>query len=149
MRKYFIHTLIIGLILYVNTASSQKIDSMMSVYADQLSPEKIHIHFDKSVYNRGETIWYKIYILQRGDTVSHNVYLEWYDSEGKWITHTSSPLVLSTASGSFTIPDDYNGESLQVKAFTSWMLNDDPAFSYQRQITVNTNSSKKKKGCTV
>jgi hypothetical protein len=145
LRKWLIHTLVIFCMLFSNTASSQQIDSMMSVYAERLSPEKIHIHFDKSLYNKGETVWYKIYILQRGDTASRNVYLVWYDSDGKWITQTSSPLVLSTASGSFTIPGNYNGESLQVKAFTSWMLNDDPAFSYQRQLIINTGSSKKRR----
>lgn len=145
MKKCLRNILIILLALHSNIAYSQQIDSMMSVYADQLSPEKLHIHFDKSIYNPGETVWYKVYILQRGDTVSRNIYLDWYDEEGKFITHSSSPLVFSTASGSFDIPAHYKGSSLQVKAYTNWMLNDDSAFSYQRQLKINIITSTVKK----
>ena len=114
----------------------------MEVYADRLAPEKIHMHFDKTLYNKGETVWYKIYILHRGDTASQNVYLEWYDADGKIIKHTVAPMLLSTSQGSFDIPENYAGQSIQVKAYTRWMLNDDPAFSYQRELLVNTNTAK-------
>ena len=115
----------------------------MGVYADKSAPEKIHIHFDKSIYNKGETVWYKVYILQGSDSsaISQNVYLEWYDATGKLISQTSSPVLLSTAQGSFDIPAAYNGEWLQVKAYTRWMLNDDPAFHYQRELFINTNTA--------
>jgi hypothetical protein len=133
-------------IFFSYTGFAQQIDSMMGVYADRLAPEKIHIHFDKTIYNRGETVWYKVYILQGNgsDTAatSMNVYLEWYDADGKLITHTAAPILLSTSQGSFDIPADYKGESLQVKAFTRWMLNDDPAFNYHRELAVNTNTPK-------
>lgn len=130
--------------LFANRCFAQQVDSMMGVYADRLPLEKIHIHFDKTVYNKGETVWYKIYVLQGSDTtaISLNVYLEWYDAEGKIIKHTVAPLILSTAQGSFDIPADYKSESIQVKAFTRWMLNDDPAFSYRRELLVNTNTIK-------
>ena len=116
---------------------------MMSVYADRLATEKIHIHFDKTIYNKGETVWYKIYILQGSDIApaSKNVYLEWYDADGKIITHTTAPILLSTSQGSFDIPEDYKGESIHVKAYTQWMLNDDPAFGYRRELFVNTNNA--------
>ncbi len=129
--------------LFVNAVSAQQIDSMISVYADRSAPEKIHIHFDKSIYNKGETVWYKIYILQGSDAsaISQNVYLEWFDANGKLISQTSSPVLLSTAQGSFDIPTEYKGELLQVKAYTRWMLNDDPAFIYQRELFINTNTT--------
>ena len=47
----------------VNAAHGQQIDSMINVYAEQFPKEKIHVHFDKSIYNKEETIWYKIYVL--------------------------------------------------------------------------------------
>jgi uncharacterized protein YfaS (alpha-2-macroglobulin family) len=128
--------------LFADSVSAQQIDSMMNVYAEHSAPEKIHIHFDRSVYNKGDTVWYKVYILQgkAGDSAaaSMNVYLDWYDAAGKLITHTVAPVLLSTSAGSFDIPADYTGESLHVKAFTRWMLNDDPAFSYRRDLVINT-----------
>ncbi|MEO8173284.1 MAG: hypothetical protein ABI581_09385, partial [Sediminibacterium sp.] len=145
MRKCLLRSLLaLFSMVILKTSFAQQIDSMMSIYADRLVPEKIHIHFDKTIYNKGETVWYKIYILQGSDTAatSMNVYLEWYDADGKAITNTVAPTLLSTSQGSFDIPEDYKGESLHVKAFTRWMLNDDPAFSYQRQLLVNTRTPK-------
>lgn len=144
MRKYLIGILwTLFSLLFVNAVFAQQIDSMMGVYADRVAPEKIHIHFDKSIYNKGETVWYKVYILQGSDTaaISKNVYLDWYDATGKLIKQTASPVLLSTAQGSFDIPADYKDALLQVKAYTRWMLNDDPAFSYLREIYINTNTS--------
>jgi uncharacterized protein YfaS (alpha-2-macroglobulin family) len=76
---------------FVNAGFAQQIDSMMNVYAERSAPEKIHIHFDRTIYNKGETVWYKLYILQGSDTAasSMNVYLEWYDADGKLITQYS------------------------------------------------------------
>ena len=143
MRKHLTGIVLsIFSLLSVNTIFAQQIDSMMSVYADRAAPEKIHIHFDKSIYNKTETVWYKIYILQGSDTaaISKNVYLDWYDASGKLIKQSVSPVLLSTAQGSFDVPGDYEGGLLQVKAYTRWMLNDDPAFSYLREIYINTNN---------
>ncbi len=119
---------------------AQQLDSVMSVYEERFPTEKIHIHFDKSAYNKEETIWYKVYIMSGSDLslISRNVYLEWYDTTGRMINQTVSPLYQSSAKGSFELPATYNGNFIHVKAYTRWMLNDDPAFSYERQLAINT-----------
>lgn len=123
------------------TMAQQQPDSMLAVYQDMFPKEKIHIHFDRSVYNREETIWYKVYLLAGSDLLmsglSTNMYLEWYDASGKMIRQTVAPLFQSTAKGSFDVPADYKGNMLRVKAYTRWMLNDDSAFIYQRDIAIN------------
>jgi hypothetical protein len=104
----------------------------------------MHIHFDRTIYNKEETIWYKIYILSSAGeltTLSKNVYVEWYDTTGKMIKQTVAPLYQSTAKGSFDIPHDYSGNFIRVKAFTRWMLNDDPAFAYEKELIINTGAA--------
>lgn len=122
---------------------AQKIDSVMSVYDEKFPKEKIHIQFDKSVYNREETIWYKVYVLTSDgpSALSKNVYVEWYDTSGRMIKQTVAPLFQSSAKGSFELPADYSGNFIHVKAYTRWMLNDDPAFSYERELTINTSAA--------
>jgi hypothetical protein len=128
---------------FVSASYGQRIDSMMMEYAEKLPVEKIHIHFDKTVYNRTETVWYKVYILQdEAISISKNVYLEWYDTDGKLIKQTVAPLFQSAAKGSFDIPLNYKGETIRVRAFTRWMMNDDPAFSYEKELTINTTATK-------
>jgi hypothetical protein len=145
MRKIFCYLLLVLCsVFFTGTVKAQQLDSMMNVHADRLAAEKIHIHFDKNIYNKGETVWYKAYILQRSDTAagSMNLYLEWYDAGGKLITQTVAPVLFSSSAGSFDIPADYKGGSVHVRAFTRWMLNDEPEFRYQRDLPVNTNTAK-------
>lgn len=130
-------------VLLAQTGKTQLIDSMMAVYAEQYPTEKIHIHFDKTIYNKEETIFYKIYLLSGTElsSLSKNMYVEWYDTTGKMIKQTVAPLFQSTAKGSFELPADYNGNFIRIKAFTRWMLNDDPAFRYEKDITLNISTA--------
>ena len=43
----------------MKASHGQAIDSMINVYAEQSPKEKIHVHFDKTIYNKEETIWFK------------------------------------------------------------------------------------------
>lgn len=125
--------------LITKASHGQAIDSMINVYADQSPKEKIHVHFDKTIYNKEETIWYKVYILDdQGLTrLSKHVYMEWFDQAGKLIRQTIAPLFQSTAKGSFELPADYTGSVIRMKVYTRWSLNDDPAFGFERDIIIN------------
>ncbi|MES2330601.1 MAG: hypothetical protein V4539_13440 [Bacteroidota bacterium] len=144
MKRHFLRSL--ATVLFVFTAGagfSQQIDSTMGTYADQFPTERMHIHFDRTIYNKEETIWYKVYILTSNaelTNLSKNVYVEWYDTTGKMIKQTVAPLYQSTAKGAFEIPHDYKGNFIRVRAFTRWMLNDDPAFAYEKELIINTST---------
>jgi len=127
----------------MKASHGQAIDSMINVYAEQSPKEKIHVHFDKTIYNKEETIWYKIYILDdQGLTqLSKNVYMEWFDQAGKLIRQHVAPLFQSTAKGSFDLPADYTGSVIRMKVYTRWSLNDDPAFGFERDIVINNNET--------
>ena len=138
--KYFVCCLsIIALLSIQLNGYAQQIDSLMNVYAEWSPKEKFHLHFDKSAYNKEETIWYKVYIMDdQGLTqLSKNVYVEWYDTTGKMIRQTAAPLFQSTAKGSFELPADYTGNFIRVKAYTQWSLNDEPEFQFTRDIPIN------------
>ena len=124
-------------------AFCQQIDSMMTTYADSLPVERIHVHFDKSAYNKEETIWYKIYILDSEGltTLSKNVYVEWFDQAGKMIKRTTSPLFSSTARGSFELPADYTGNFIRARVYTRWSLNEEPDSYYVRDLLINNDIS--------
>ena len=132
------------IIFGISTAKAQVLDSMMNVYALGFPKEKMHIHFDKQIYNPDESIWYKVYIMAGNELspLSKNVYVEWYDTEGKLIKQTVAPLFQATAKGSFEIPLNYKGDFIHVKAFTSWMLND-TTFLYEKKLVINNSSNAK------
>jgi hypothetical protein len=83
-----------------------------------------------------------LYFTGEAISISKNVYVEWYDTDGKLIKQTVAPLFQSAAKGSFDIPLNYKGETIRVRAFTRWMMNDDPAFSYEKELTINTVATK-------
>lgn len=86
-------------------------------------PEKIHIHFDKDIYLPGETVWFKAYVYSNGQpsSVSTNLFMGFYNEQGKFIAEKRYPLFEGTANGDFIIPDTLSPKLLQVKAFTKNM----------------------------
>lgn len=139
MKHFYFLVGLIFLGMVSSRVVAQEIDSIMDAHANIFPKEKMHIHFDKQLYNKEETIWYKLYLLAEymPSPLSKNVYVNWYDTEGKMLRQTVAPLFQATAKGSFDIPTDYKGEFVRVKAYTSWMLNDDTSFIYQRDIPIN------------
>ena len=106
------------------------------------------MHFDRNIYNVGESMYFKLYILTGVEwtSVSKNVYVVFYDNNGKFLKETVAPLFQSSSKGSFDIPQDYTGDFIHIKAYTRWMLNDDSVFIYERNIPINigtTNVQKK------
>ncbi|HZK62535.1 MAG TPA: hypothetical protein VFC34_00240, partial [Puia sp.] len=119
-------------------AHAQKIDSMMMVYADKYPQEKTYLQFDKRVYNPGETIWYKAYLFTGFDPspYSRNFYAEMYDASGNLIQRKTSPLSESTTAGSFEIPEKFKGSRVHIRAYTTWMLNFDTSFVFEKDLRI-------------
>ncbi len=123
--------------------NAQKIDSMMNLYRDNFPQEKIHVHFDKNYYNPGETIWFKAYILSGVvlSDISKNFYAELIDEKGAVLQRIVAPILGSSAASSFTIPVKFNSQYVHFRAFTSWMLNFDTSFLFNKNIRIISSAS--------
>jgi len=49
--------------LFASAVDAQKLDSTLAIYRSDFQTEKVHLHFDKTAYNKGETVWFKAYIV--------------------------------------------------------------------------------------
>ena len=118
--------------------TAQRIDSVLTEYSERYPQEKIYLQFDRGVYNPGETIWFKAYLLAgfAPSTLSRNIYFDWYDGAGRLLKHMAAPVFEASAKGQFDIPEGYSGGPLHVRAYTQWMLNFDTAFLYDKTIRV-------------
>jgi len=134
-------------LFFFSKTQAQIYDSVLNIYAEQYPREKIHVHFDRSIYNTGETLFFKAYLLTgiEWSSISKNVYVVFYDDNGKFLKETVAPLFQSSSKGSFDIPQDYTGDFIHVKAYTRWMLNEDSSFVYERNIPVNIGKAAKQK----
>jgi len=135
------------LLFFFSKTQGQVYDSLLNVYEEQYPREKIHIHFDRTIYNTGETLFFKLYLLTgiEWSSLSKNVYVVFYDDNGKFLKETVAPLFQSSSKGSFDIPQDYHGAFLHIKAYTRWMLNDDSLFVYEKNVPINIGTAAKQK----
>jgi hypothetical protein len=130
-------------------AQAQSLDSTLAKYANNYQQEKTYLHYDKSSYAPGETIWFKAYLMEGlfpADD-SKTFYVDWIADNGDVLWHTVSPVVDAVSTGQFDIPSTYTGNVIHVRAYTRWMLNFDTAFLYSKDIhiinkTVNTPKTK-------
>ena len=145
MIRFSAIVILTTLLSFSRTAvSAQVIDSMMDVYRDYFPQEKVHVHFDKSYYNPGETIWFKAYLIS-GTTlsgISKNFYAEILNDKGVVLQRITAPVINSSAASSFAIPAAYTGQGLHFRGYTTWMLNFDTTFIFHKQIAVIGNNVK-------
>ena len=136
--KQFIVLVSIALMLFPLLLRAQKTDSMMNVYADNFPQEKVYVHFDKNIYNSGETVWFKGYVFAGAfpSLASRNFYAELTDVDGNLVDRKIYPLFESTASGNFDLPKNIKGNHLHFRAYTTWMMNFDTAFLYEKDIRI-------------
>lgn len=107
-------------------------------FAAKFSPERAYLHFDKHAYGQGETIWFKAYVMNEiaPATESKSFYVDWIDDKGKLLQHSPAPLIEGVTNGQFEIPGGYKGKTIQVRAYTKWMLNFDTSFLFYKTIPI-------------
>jgi len=64
-------------------ATAQNIDSAIEKYGNDYGQERAYLHFDKSTYAAGETIWYKVYLMNGifPADESKTMYIDWTDDK--------------------------------------------------------------------
>jgi hypothetical protein len=128
----------VAIIFFGSTLCAQDISGEIEKYASKFIPERAFIHYDKSSYAPGETVWFKVYLMNELTPAmdSKSFYIDWIDDKGNLLQHTASPLVNGVTNGQYDIPVTYKGKYISARGYTSWMLNFDSAFLYTKTIPV-------------
>lgn len=121
-----------------SSATAQVLDSTLSVYSTKYQQERCYLHYDKTAYAPGETVWFKAYLMEGIYPAegSKTFYVDWVDEKGNLLYHTSSPVVSGITNGQFDVPENFPGSFIHVRAYTKWMLNFDTAFIYKKNIRI-------------
>jgi hypothetical protein len=138
MNNYRLTILLAASFAFPFSLCAQKIDSMMTVYAESYPQEKVYVQFDKKIYNPGETIWYKAYLFTGADPslVSKNFYAELSDGQGNILQRRVAPVLESTTAGNFDLPQNLKSGHIHFRAYTTWMTNFDTAFYFEKDIRI-------------
>ena len=129
--------LLFFILLFCVKLNAQRYDSLLKKLSNESPLEKLYLQLDRSVYNAGETIWFKATLFSGNfpSLISKTIYTELTDINGKTLNRIISPVVLSGTAGSIEIPADAGGTVL-VRAYTKWMLNFDPDFLFTKTISI-------------
>jgi hypothetical protein len=139
MNLLFVRSSFIATILFCsNFCIAQSLDQIVNNQLQKDPQEKIYIHYDKSSYVTGDTVWFKAYLFSgsKRSRAGKNFYLELLDNNGKVLNRLTAPIFESTASGNIVLPTDTAIHAVYCRAYTEVMLKGDSSFIYMKQLSV-------------
>lgn len=124
-------------LLFFFSAGAQQFTNLLKKLATDFPQEKLYLQLDRSIYNPGETIWFKAYLFAGNfpSLLSKTIYTELTDTKGNVLEREISPVILSSTAGSINIPENASG-TVFVRAYTKWMLNFDTAYLFTKAISI-------------
>ena len=153
-RVLHIALLALGLVLLfaARAEGASTLDSLLlrfDTYSKWSSPEKVYLHFDRTCYTAGETIWFKGWLQEASKfsvlPVSNFMYAEVLDSRGQAIVRVKIKRDESGFPGCIELPDDLETGEYTIRAYTLWQLNFDNEYLFNDKIRIIGASEKKKK----
>lgn len=127
-----------AIILTLPALAQKHIDSLFAPLDSRYVQEKIYIQYDKEFYNPGNTVWFKAYLTANSEAsrISHTMYAELIDEQGKVLQRKTIPILESGAASSFELAEKMASNKLFVRAYTQWMINFDSSLLYLQPLNV-------------
>lgn len=102
--------------------------------------EKVYLHFDKPYYAVGDTIWFKAYLTidnHLPSPLSKIIYVDILTIKDSLITSLKLQVKNSVAWADIPLSQYiYKKGNYRIVAFTNWMNNSDPAYFFNKIITI-------------
>jgi hypothetical protein len=128
---------------FVVSPAQAQMDSLLrrfDHYRKNSLQEKIYLHSDRSFYLTGETMWFKVYVvdgsLHRPINLSKVAYVEIVSKENTRVLQAKIELANGKGSGSLFIPASVQSSNYTIRCYTKWMDNFDSDFFFQKQVTI-------------
>lgn len=115
-------------------ARYRKILTALQKFTYGYPQQKVFLHLDKGLYRGGELIWFKAYLVNgrnsMPDTMSTNLYVELIGPGRSRIEIKRIQMSTGFGMGDLLLSDTLPEGQYQLRAFTNWMQNFDPAFYF-------------------
>ena len=125
--KTFLLILLMSVSLQATHAAAG-LDSLRAALERAPVQEKVYIHMDNNCYFKGDTIWYKAYVVRADDhrytDMSRILYVELVSPDGLVVERQQ--LIVSEkgyGNGDFVLEDSLYSGFYELRAYTKWMLN--------------------------
>ena len=108
--------------------SQSRLDSIRRMLEQAPVQEKVYLHLDNNCYYKGDTIWYKSYVVRADNLdytdMSHILYVELLSPDGLVVERQN--IIVSPdgyGDGNFALKDSLYSGYYELRAYTRWMLN--------------------------
>jgi hypothetical protein len=102
--------------------------------------EKLYVHINKSFYEAGEILWFKIYCVDASNNkplgLSKVAYVEFMDENNNPVLQSMVALKDGMGNGSFSLPFSLISGRHMFRAYTSWMKNFDAGHFFESTVTI-------------
>ena len=133
------------LVLHVTVASGQQasLDTLtknFNRYRSNYATEKIYAHLDQRLYLTGETLWFKLYLVDgsthRPAGISKVAYVEIIDKNNHPVIQSKVAVKDGYGNGSLFLPALIEGGHYTFRAYTSWMKNFSVDFYFHTNVSI-------------
>ncbi|MCR5313137.1 MAG: hypothetical protein K6E54_05775 [Bacteroidaceae bacterium] len=97
------------------------------MFNQSLPQEKVYLHFDNTGYFKGETIWFKAYVVRADKNLptdmSKVMYVELVNPTGDVVETRKLPIKDGVAHGDIKLDSIYGSGFYEVRAYTRYMTN--------------------------
>ena len=144
MSRALFHFIFVPLfIASVGAQESPKFEEILgklASYSTKQAPEKVYAHLDREFYNQGDTVWFKIYLV---DGISHVpsdkskvVYVELMDLQNNIVAQQKLLVENMGANGDIIIPETLESGKYMFRTYTKYMLNENEPKPYVKYIFI-------------
>ncbi|QKJ29753.1 hypothetical protein HQ865_08270 [Mucilaginibacter mali] len=114
--------------------------------------EKTFIHTDRNIYNEGEDIWLRAYVVNAQDNhligTSKNLHIELIAPADTMVYSETLQLTNGLGKGDIPLPARLAPGTYRLRAYTNWMRNFGDNFIFEKSITI-TGSAAQGKGASI
>lgn len=146
MKKYVKLFFILVLLFHGFKSTSQEnpafndIVGKLARYSSKQAPEKTYIQTDKDYYITGETIWYKVFLV---NGITHDVteksnvvYLELLNEAGEILIKQKLFVQDFGANGAIELAENLEQGNYTLRAYTKYMLNEEEVVFHSKEISI-------------
>ena len=126
--KRTLYLLLLLLVTCLAGKAQTGLEAVKEILENAPVQEKVYLHLDNTCYFKGDTIWYKAYVVRADDLtytdMSRILYVELLSPDGMVVERQG--IIISNegyGDGNFTLQDSIYSGYYEVRAYTRWMLN--------------------------
>lgn len=142
-HSFFFALLFLFVVSFNSYAQRETLNGLVGKLQDHQQntlQEKIFVHLDRTFYAGGETMWFKVYLMDgyfhHALDVSKVVYIEMLDRNNQPVLQTKVSIENGYGNGSVSIPSSLDSDYYTVRAYTNWMKNFSADFYFHQTISI-------------